>query len=149
VPIYGVTTLEKQLGAYLKQRSFQTSLLIWFSAFALLMAAVGIYGLIQYSVTTRAHEIGIRLAVGAQTGDVFRMIFCQGLQLSLTGLALGLGEALWLARAGSSFLFGVTPTDPMTFISVSLLLVAVATAACYFPARRAMKIEPVVALRQE
>jgi predicted permease len=148
-PVYGIATLESRLGAFLTQRRFQTSLLIGFSAVALLMAAIGIYGLIQYSVTARAHEIGIRLAVGAQTGDVFRMIIREGLQLSLTGLALGLGGALWLGRAGSSLLFGVSPTDPLTFAAVSVLLMAVAAAACFFPARRAMKIEPVAALRRE
>lgn len=148
-PLYGMTTLENRLGAFLAQRRFQTSLLIWFSGIALLMAAIGIYGLIQYSVATRTHEIGIRLAIGAQTGDVFRMIIREGLKLSLTGLALGLTGALWLGRAGSSLLFGVTATDPLTFISVSLLLIAVATAACYFPARRAMKLEPITALRQD
>ena len=148
-PVYGVTTLENQLGAFLTERRFQTSLLIGFSAVALLMAAIGIYGLIQYSIATRTHEIGIRMAVGAQTGEIFRMIIGEGLKLSLTGLVLGLVGALWLGRAGSSLLFGVTVTDPLTFIAVSLLLTMVAIAACYFPARRAMKVEPVVALRQE
>ena len=148
-PLYGVTTLENRLGAFLTQRRFQTSLLIGFSVVALLMAAIGIYGLIQYSVATRTHEIGIRMAVGAQAGEIFRMIIGEGLKLSLTGLVLGLVGALWLGRAGSSLLFGVTATDPLTFITVSLLLTAVATAACYFPARRAMKVEPIVALRQE
>ena len=148
-PLYGVTTLENRLGAFLTQRRFQTSLLIGFSVVALLMAAIGIYGLIQYSIATRTHEIGIRMAVGAQAGEIFRMIIGEGLKLSLTGLVLGLVGALWLGRAGSSLLFGVTATDPLTFITVSLLLTAVATAACYFPARRAMKVEPMVALRQE
>ena len=148
-PVYGVTTLENRLGAFLTQRRFQTSLLIGFSVVALLMAAIGIYGLIQYSIATRTHEIGIRMAVGAQAGEIFRMIIGEGLKLSLTGLVLGLVGALWLGQAGSSLLFGVTATDPLTFITVSLLLTAVAIAACYFPARRAMKVEPIVALRQE
>jgi putative ABC transport system permease protein len=147
-PLYGVTTLEHRLGAYLTQRRFQTSLLIGFSGVALLMAAIGIYGLILYSVATRTQEIGIRMAVGAQAGDIFRMIVREGLQLSVTGLMLGLVGALLVGRAGSSLLFGVTATDPLTFTAVSLLLTAVATAACYFPARRAMKVEPIVALRQ-
>lgn len=147
-PIYGVTTLENRLGAYLAQRRFETSLLIGFSIVALLMAAIGIYGLIQYSISLRAHEIGIRMAVGAQAGEIFRMILREGLKLSLAGLALGLIGALWIARAGSSLLFGVTATDPLTFMTVSLLLTAVAIAACYFPARRAMQIDPVAALRQ-
>ena len=120
-----------------------------FSLVALLMAAVGIYGLIQYSIATRTQEIGIRMAVGAEAGGIFRMILGEGLKLSLTGLMLGLVGAVWLGQAGSSLLFGVSPTDPLTFIVVSLLLIAVAVAACCIPARRAMKIEPIVALRQE
>jgi predicted permease len=147
-PVYGVAPLEQQLGTYVAQRRFQTSLLAGFSIVALLMAAVGIYGLIQYSIATRTQEIGIRMAVGAEPGEIFRMILGEGLKLSLTGLMLGLFGALWLGQAGSSLLFGVTPTDPLTFIVVSLLLIAVAVAACCFPARRAMKIEPIVALRQ-
>ena len=143
-----VAPLEEQLGTYLAQRRFQTSLLIGFSVVALLMAAVGIYGLIQYSIATRTQEIGLRMAIGAQAGDIFRMIIGEGLTLSLTGLALGLVGAWWLGRAGSSLLFGVTATDPLTFMTVSLVLTAVALAACYVPARHAMKVEPIVALRQ-
>jgi putative ABC transport system permease protein len=148
-PLYGVTTLENQLRGFLTERRFQTSLLAGFSGVALLMAAIGIYGLIQYSVATRIQEIGIRMAVGAQAGEIFRMVIGEGLKLSLTGLALGLVGALLLGRIGSSLLFGVTAIDPLTFIAVSLLLIAVAAAACFFPARRAMKIEPIAALRQE
>ncbi|HVH27415.1 MAG TPA: ABC transporter permease [Vicinamibacterales bacterium] len=146
-PIYGVAPLEQQLGTYLTQRRFQTSLLTGFSVVALLMAAVGIYGLVQYSVATRTQEIGLRMAIGAQRGDIFRMMIGEGLTLSLTGVALGLVGAWWLGRAGSSLLFGVTTSDPLTFTAVSLLLTAVATAACYFPARRAMTVDPIVALR--
>jgi predicted permease len=146
-PIYGVAPLEQQLGTYLTQRRFQTSLLTGFSVVALLMAAVGIYGLIQYSIATRTQEIGLRMAIGAQAGDIFRMIISEGLALSLTGVAIGLVGASWLGRAGSSLLFGVSATDPLTFMTVSLLLTAVATAACYFPARRAMTVDPILALR--
>jgi putative ABC transport system permease protein len=146
-PIYGVAPLEEQLGSYLAQRRFQTWLLTGFSLVALLMAAVGIYGLIQYSIATRTQEIGLRMAIGAQDADIFRMIVGEGLTLSLTGLALGLVGASWLGRAGSSLLFGVTASDPLTFTTVSLLLTAVALAACYFPARRAMRVDPIVALR--
>jgi predicted permease len=146
-PISGVAPLERQLGTYLAQRRFQTSLLTGFSIVALLMAAVGIYGLIQYSIARRTQEIGLRMAIGAQAGDIFRMVIGEGLTLSLTGLALGLVGAWWLGRAGSSLLFGVTASDPWTFTTVSLLLTAVATAACYFPARRAMTVDPIVALR--
>jgi len=146
-PIYGVAPLEDQLGTYLTQRRFQTSLLTGFSVMALLMAAIGIYGLIQYSVAMRTQEIGLRMAIGAQAGDIFRMIIGEGLTLSLTGVALGLVGAWWLSRAGSSLLFGVTATDRLTFMTVSLLLIAVSITACYFPARRAMKVDPIVALR--
>jgi ABC-type antimicrobial peptide transport system permease subunit len=147
-PIYGVAPLEQQLGSYLTQRRFQTSLLTGFSVVAMLMAAIGIYGLIQYSIATRTREIGVRMAIGAQAGDIFRMIIGEGLTLTLIGLALGLVGAWWLGRAGSSLLFGVTATDPLTFMTVSLVLTAVALAACYVPARHAMKLEPIVALRQ-
>ena len=146
-PIYGVAPLEQVLGTYLTQRRFQTSLLTGFSVVALLMAAVGIYGLIQYSIATRTREIGLRMAIGAQAGDIFRMIIGEGLMLSLTGVALGLVGAWWLGRAGSSLLLGVTASDPLTFATVSLLLTAVAMAACYFPARRAMRVDPIRALR--
>ena len=146
-PIFGVAPLEQQLGTYLTQRRFQTSLLTGFSVVALLMAAVGIYGLIQYSVATRTQEIGLRMAIGAQRGDIFRMMIGEGLTLSLIGVALGLVGASWLGRAGSSLLFGVTASDPLTFTTVSLVLMAVAIAACYFPARRAMTVDPTVALR--
>jgi len=146
-PIYGIAPLEQQLGSYLAQRRFQASLLAGFSIVAVLMAAVGIYGLIQYSAAARTQEIGLRMAIGAQRADIFRMMIGEGLTLSLSGLALGLVGALWLGRAVSSLLFGVTAADPLTFTAVSLLLTAVAIAACYFPARRAMKVDPIVALR--
>jgi predicted permease len=146
-PIFGVAPLEQQLGTYLTQRRFQTSLLTGFSVVALLMAAVGIYGLIQYSIATRTQEIGLRMAIGARAGDIFRMIIGEGLTLSLTGVAIGLLGAWWLGGVGSSLLFGVTSSDPLTFTTVSLLLTAVATAACYFPARRAMRVDPILALR--
>jgi putative ABC transport system permease protein len=148
-PVYGVTTLEDQLGGFLAERRFQTSLLLGFSVVAMLIAAIGIYGLIKYSIAMRTREIGIRMAVGAQAGEILRMFLGEGLKLSLTGLVLGLVGALWLGRAGSSLLFGVSATDPVTFTSVPLLLIAVAAAACYFPARRAMKVEPSLALRQD
>ena len=146
-PVSGAAPLEQQLGTYLAQRRFQTSLLTGFSVVALLMAAVGIYGVIQYSIATRTREIGLRMAIGAQAGDIFRMIIGEGLTLSLTGVAIGLVGAWWLGRAGSSLLFGVTASDPLTFTTVSLLLTAVAIAACYFPARRAMRLDPILALR--
>jgi ABC-type antimicrobial peptide transport system permease subunit len=125
------------------------SLLTGFSVVALLMAAVGIYGLIQYSITTRTREIGLRMALGAQPGAILRMMIHEGLTLTLTGLALGLLGAWWLGRAGSSLLFGVAAGDPLTFLTVALVLTVVAMTACYFPARRAARVDPMVALRCE
>jgi predicted permease len=146
-PIHGVASLEEQFGIYLTQRRFQTSLLTGFSVVALVLAAVGIYGLIQYSVATRTQEIGVRQAIGAESGHIVRMIVGEGLALSLIGVALGLVGAWWLARSVSSLLFGVTASDPSTFAAVSVLLTAVAVVACYVPARRAVAIDPIVALR--
>ena len=123
--------------------------MIGFSAVALLMAAIGIYGLIQYSVTARTQEIGIRLALGAQASEILRMILGEGLTVGLAGIGIGFLGALLLGRAISSLLFGVSATDPATFFLVSLLLMGVTMAACYFPARRAMKVDAVEALRQE
>jgi predicted permease len=148
-PIEHLAPLEQQLGAYLAQRRFQTTLLNGFAGVALLMAVIGIYGLIQYSVATRTQEIGLRMAIGAQTGDIFRMIFSEGLVMSLSGLALGIVGALWVGRAVGGLLFGVTATDPWTFVTVSLLLTSIAAAACYVPARRATKVDPIVSLRVE
>jgi predicted permease len=149
VPLYFVTTVADQLAADLTQRRFQTSLLIGFSIVALLMAAIGIYGLIHYSVATRTREIGLRIAVGARAGHIFRVTVWEGLRLSVTGLVIGLVGALWVGGAGSSLLFGVTATDPLTLVAVSLLLTAVAATACYFPARRAMRVDPLTALRHD
>jgi putative ABC transport system permease protein len=148
-PVVSVMPFEEQLGAYLAQRRFQMTLLTGFAAVALLLAIVGIYGLIQYSVATRTQEIGLRMAIGAQTRDIFRMVIAEGLVLCVSGLALGLVGAFYAGRAAQSLLFGVTATDPWTFITIPLLLMAVAASACYFPARRATRIDPLVALRIE
>jgi predicted permease len=147
--VYGVTTLEDRLNQFHAQRRFQTSLLIAFALVALLLAAVGIYGLIRYSVATRMREISIRIAVGAQRSDISRMILREGLTLSLTGLVLGLVGAAWLGRLLSGLVFGITAADPATFAAVSALLTAVAAAACYLPARRAARIDPVIALKYD
>jgi len=147
-PVYGVTTLEDRLRLSMTQRRFQTAVVTIFSCIGLLMAAMGIYGLIHYSVATRTQEIGLRMAIGAQRRDIFRTIIREGTHLVLLGLLIGLPTALLIVRAGSDFLFGVSTLDPITLVSVTLMLSAVAAAACYFPARRATKVDPIDALRQ-
>ncbi|MBN9657622.1 MAG: ABC transporter permease [Acidobacteria bacterium] len=148
-PVYGVTTLEDNLDRYLAPRRFQAWVLIGFSAAALLIAAIGIYGLIQYTTTARTHEFGIRLALGALPDGIFRMTIAEGLKLSFAGLAIGLVGSAWVARAGASLLYGVSATDPATFLAVTLLLTVVAAVACYGPARKARQVDPVAALRQD
>ena len=146
-PLYRAQTLESRLAAFLTPRRFQTVLVVSFSVIALLLAAVGIYGLIQYSVATRTKEIGIRMALGAYNSSIFRMILGEGLKLSLIGLAVGLVAAVPVGRVLSGFLFGVTAADPQALVAVAFLLMGISALACYFPARRAMSVAPVAALR--
>jgi ABC-type antimicrobial peptide transport system permease subunit len=148
-PVYGITTLTNRLTAFQAERRFQTSLLAAFSLAALFLAAIGIYGVIQHSIATRTREIGVRMAVGADRGDIFRMMIAEGMTLSLAGVALGLVGAMWLGHIGSSLLFGIAATDVPTYAGVSLLLTAVAAAGCALPALRAARLDPVIALRAE
>jgi putative ABC transport system permease protein len=136
----------------MSDQRFPMILLGSFACLALLLASIGIYGVISYSVTQRVHEIGIRIALGAGKENIFHMVLAQGLRLSLLGLAIGSAAALILTRLLSSFshlLYGVRPSDAATFLSVSLLLTTVAILASYIPARRAVRVDPMVALRYE
>jgi putative ABC transport system permease protein len=144
-----VTTMEQQLSAQLTPRRFQTSLLTLFSAIALVLACAGIYGVMHYWVAQRTQEIGIRVALGAERRDLLRVVINEGAKLSLAGVLTGLGCALILTRLMRSLLFGVSPTDPVTLVGISGLLCSVALLACYIPARRAMKVDPMTALRYE
>ena len=149
VPLFAVRPMEEVLSASIAPRRFNMLLLASFSGLAVLLACIGIYGVISYSVSQYTREIGIRMALGARTADVVRMIVSQGMQLVSIGLILGVAGALALTRLMSTLLFDVKPTDPFTFISVAFLLAAVAFAASYLPAHRATRIDPMVALRYE
>jgi predicted permease len=149
LPVTDVKTMEEYLSVAFSQRRLNMSLLAFFAAVAALLAAIGIYGVMGYAVTQRSHEIGIRMALGAEPGDVLRMIVGDGMKLALLGLAIGLAASLVSMKYLESQLYGVKARDPLTFIGVAAGLALVALAACYFPARRATRVDPLVALRYE
>jgi putative ABC transport system permease protein len=149
LPLARVRTMDEVVSAAQSRPRFLTLLLTLFSSVALVLAAVGIYGVISYSVAQRTKEFGVRMALGAQRGDVLRLVLSRGMLLTLVGIVVGIAGAFALTRFLSTLLFGIAPTDPITFAAVSLLLGAVAFFACYIPARRATKVDPIVALRYE
>jgi putative ABC transport system permease protein len=148
-PVYRIKTLDQYLGIAVAQPKFNALLMSLFAGLALSLTAIGLYGVMAYSVAQRSQEIGIRVALGAQTGDVLKMVLRQGLKLTALGLLIGLAAAYALTRYMQSLLFGVKATDPLTFAAIALLLIAVAFMACWIPARRATKVDPLVALKYE
>ena len=147
--VYNVQTMNEVVSNSFAARRLSMTLLGVFAALALVLACVGIYGVISYLVGKRTHEIGVRVALGAQRNDVLQMVIGQGAKMTLIGVAIGIGAALGLTRLMANQLFGVSAHDPLTFAGVAMLLILVAVAACYIPARRAMHVDPVVALRHE
>ncbi len=147
--IYNVAPMTDLISESVSDRRFNMLLVAMFSAIALILASIGIYGVISYSVRQRTHEIGVRMALGAKTGDILRLVVGQGMALILTGILSGLAASYALTRVMSSLLFGVSATDPMTFVMVPMILTGVALAACFVPARRATRIDPMEALRYE
>jgi predicted permease len=149
LPVFGAQMLNEMVSASLSVRRFSMELIGLFALTALLLAGLGIYGVISQIVSERTREIGIRLALGAQSGNIMRMVLCQGLGLAILGTAGGLVCALIVSHLMAALLYGVRPTDPSTFAGVALLLICVALLACYIPARRAIRVDPIVALRYE
>ena len=148
-PVSNIRTMDQVFAATVSRERFQTLLLALFAALALVLACVGLYGVISYAVAQRTREIGVRMALGAQPWDVLRLVLRQGMTLTFAGLVFGIAVALAVTRVMSDLLFGVTATDAVTFVSVGALLVVVAFLACYVPARRATKVDPLIALRYE
>ena len=147
LPVFGGASLGEIVRASLDARRFAMQMLAAFALTAVLLAGLGIYGVISYMVSERTHEIGVRLAVGAQRADVARMVLRQGAGLALAGAGVGLIGALAVTRAMLGILYGVSPADPLTFVAVTALLIGIAFAACYVPARRAVRVDPITALR--
>ena len=148
-PIAHIETVDQILSNSSAEPRFQTALVGSFGVLGFILAIIGIYGVISYSVVQQTHEIGVRMALGAQPRDILHMILRKGMLLAIAGIAIGIGGALALTRVLRSMLFEIEPTDPATFVGVAIFLTIAALAACYIPARRATKVDPMVALRHE
>jgi putative ABC transport system permease protein len=149
LPLANVRTMQEWISNNAAQPRLNARLLTLFAAMALLIAAIGIYAVLAYSVTQRTREIGLRIALGAQPFGVVRLVVCEGMKVALIGICAGLLGALAIGRAISSLVYGVAVDDPSTFAAVAVVLTVIAFAACFLPARRAAKVDPMVALRYE
>jgi putative ABC transport system permease protein len=149
LPAFNVSTMDELRSTSVIAQRIGGTLMAAFAGFALVLAAIGLFGVIAYAVSERTREIGIRIALGAKPREIFRLVVGQGMLLALIGLLAGLPLALGMGRAVSGLLYGVAPNDFATFAAVAILLAAVALAACYIPARRAMRVDPIIALRYE
>jgi putative ABC transport system permease protein len=147
--VFNVRTMDDIVSQSVAPRRFSMMLLTVFAVAALLLASIGIYGTMSYAVAQRTREIGLRITLGAQRGNVLRMVIGEGMKLALIGVSLGLIASFALTQTMKNLLFGVSTTDPLTFLGITLLLAAVALFACWIPARRATKVAPLVALRHE
>jgi putative ABC transport system permease protein len=149
LPVFEVQTMQTRREQGYWEYNLFGGMFSVFGGIALLLAAIGVYGVVSYGVSQRTHEIGVRMALGARGGDVLRMVVGQGVMLTVTGVVLGLVGAFGVTRVIESMLFDVSPTDPLSFVGISLFLTSVAAVASYIPARRAMGVDPVTALRYE
>jgi len=147
--VHSISGMEEIISRSMADRRFALELLGIFASVALLLAAVGIYGVMAYSFSQRTHEVGVRIALGAQRFDILRMAMSEGMRVVVIGLACGIAGAVILTRLFRSMLFNVAPADPLTFVSVAAILASVALLACYIPAQRATRVDPLVALREE
>jgi putative ABC transport system permease protein len=148
-PVYDIRTMEQRLWHSIAPQRFIALLLSLFGALAMILAGLGIYGVMAHAVTQRTHELGLRMALGARPGNLLGVVIRQGMRLALAGGLIGLATAFALTHLMKNMLFGVQPVDPPTFLAITFLLTLVALAACYQPARRATKVDPLIALRRE
>ena len=149
LPVSNIRTLEDVVTASVATRRVTMLLLVTFAVVALILALAGVYGVLAYSVARRTSEIGVRIALGAQHGRVLRLVLAQGMRPVIAGVAAGLAATFWLSRLMSSLLFEIEPHDPLTYAIAAVVLLGVATLACYLPARRVLRIDPAIALRTE
>ena len=149
LPLFHVRTLQEQVATTIAEDRFLARLLLTFALLATMLSAAGVYGLVSYTTQRATREVGIRMALGAQPGQVLWMVLHKGIFLTISGTAIGLGAALGLSRIIASLLYGVSPTDPLTFAGVGIVMLIVSALACYLPARRALRVDPLMALRQE